>query len=734
MNILMLTMSLGIGGAETHILELSRALVKKGHRVTVAGEGGLFVEPLLAAGASHINAPLHTKRLGALKKARRILTEHIRKEKYDIIHAHARIPAFIGQKLARKFDIPFVTTFHGTFNPVWYWRLLTKTGERTLAVSDDIRDYLMRHYKTDPEKITVTVNGIDTDAFSGGEIPDELRSLPKGEKILTVTRLDKESAWHVFRLIEAMPEIVKERPQARLIIVGGGDVLDEIRKSANAMDTSLGGDHIFVLGPRGDIARILPIADVFVGVSRAAMEAMAARIPVVLSGAQGHLGLFLPEMKEEAISTNFCCRGRAPGTAAQIAKDVLASLRADHAARAEMGAYNRRVISESYSVERMCADALSTYDKTIRAHICRTGDVVISGYYGFDNAGDDALLASISGGLKGRGITRISALSRRGASPAPGVKAVSRFNVFAVRRALKRAKLVISGGGSLFQDATSAKSLVYYASVVRMAHKAGVPVMIYANGIGPIRGESGRRLAAEACHDADYISVREATSKEELCRMGIPAEKIRVTADPVYRTAAQGAPSTVGHKEQIVVSLRELAGKSAQSADCDALEDAVVLALTEICQTHALSARILPMQPKYDARISDRLVRRLTEAGIETSLSSAKTSEEIFSEINTSRAVLAMRLHALIFATACAVPSVAISYDPKVDALMDYLGMPENTVSQHTPNTRELADILHRVLTDETAEEKLRTRALELSSLAETDIEAAMQLLAKSKG
>lgn len=729
MHILMLTMSLGIGGAETHILELTRALIARGHSVTVASGGGLFVEPLIASGARHIDVPLYTKKPGSLARAYRTVAEELRKNSYDIIHAHARIPAFLGQKLARRFDIPFVTTFHGTFNPVWYWRALTRTGERTLAVSDDIRDYLMRYYGTDPEKIRITVNGIDTDAF--GDAADPLPDLPAGERILTVTRLDKECAWHAFRLIEAMPAIVSARPEARLVIVGGGDVLDEIRESADRMDESLGGGRIFVLGPRGDIPKILPAADVFVGVSRAAMEAMAARLPVVLSGAQGHLGVFVPAMTEEAVETNFCCRGRALGSAEEIAQCVITVLEKDAAARRGMGEYNRAVIAEKYSVARMCTDAEETYRRVIAEHVPKWGDVVISGYYGFHNAGDDALLSSIADGLKARGVTKIAALSRRGVSPAVGVKAVSRFHMIAVWRALRHAKLLISGGGSLFQDATSKKSLAYYASVVRAAHRLGVPVMIYANGIGPIGSESGRRLAARACTEADYISVREDTSREELCRMGIDSGKIRVSADPVYRLSGRTAYEK---QAKIVVSLRELAGKAAEEGDSAALEDAVVCALTQVCRERALTAVVLPMQPKYDAAISARLVRRLTEAGVETALSSARTSEEIFDEIGSARAVLAMRLHALIFATASAVPSAAISYDPKIDALMSYLGMPENTLSRFSPDASQIADMLRRILADTDAAEKLRARAADLAVLAEEDVDAAVRLLREKRG
>ncbi len=728
MNVLMLTMSLGIGGAETHILELSRALIARGHKVTVAASGGLFVDSLITAGARHVSVPLHRKDPASLTRAMRVLTKDIKETGYDVIHAHARIPGFLGEILAKRFDIPFVTTFHGTFNPVWYWRMLTRVGERTLAVSDDIKEYLMHYYRTPAEKIHITVNGIDTGAFSADGAKTDL-SLPEGEKILTVTRLDKESAWHAFRLIEAMPEILTVHPRARLVIVGGGDALPEIRALADATDETLGGNRIFVLGPRSDIARLLPGADVFVGVSRAAMEAMAAKIPVVLSGAQGHLGIFTEPLEKEAILTNFCCRGRAPADAHEIAAGVITVLTKSEAERKVMGEYNRSVIEKYYSVRRMTDDAEDLYKRAIREHIPKRGDVLISGYYGFSNAGDDALLSAISTGLRECGVKKIAALSRKNVQPAVGVKPVSRFHPVAVFRAVRHAKLLISGGGSLFQDATSSKSLWYYAAIIRLAHRAGVPVMIYGNGIGPIRRKSNRKIAAAAARRADYISVREPTSKRELISMGIPEEKILVTADPVYRT--HRAADERDAEERIVVSLRELAGQSARQRDGAALEDAVVRALVDVCRRRSLSVRLLPMQPRYDAAISQRVCGRLREAGVEADCSAARSAEEIFGEIKSARAVLGMRLHTLIFATAAGVPTAAISYDPKVDALMDYLNLSDYALSDESPDADEIAAVLTRALTDETLPDHLRARTEALRTLAEKDVDEAVRLWRK---
>ena len=720
-------MSLGIGGAETHVLELSHALAARGHEITVASHGGVFVDPLTASGAHHLEVPLHTKNPAAIRAAYKALTAHLKENRYDVIHAHARIPAFLGHMLARRFDIPFVTTCHLNFSTVWYWRILTRTGERALAVSEDLKQYLTDNYKMPPEKIDVTVNGINLtaidEAAKDADAVEEELSVPAGERILTVTRLDRQCAAYVYRLLNAMPQIVSVRPEARLIIVGGGDVLDEIRTLAAKTDEILGGGHIFVIGPRPDVSRILPMADVFVGVSRAAMEAMAARIPVVLTGHQGHLGVFTEATLPDAIGTNFTCRGRMTASPEDIAHSVLSVLDADADTRRAMGEYNRTVIGEHYSVSRMAGDAEQTYEKAINAHVPQRGDVLISGYYGFQNAGDDALLAAIAGGLKEKGIRNIAALSKSGVQPACGVRSVGRFNVFAVHRAIRNARLVISGGGSLLQDATSTRSLLYYASVIRFAKRVGVPVMIFANGIGPVRKKRSKRIAAKAVQAADYVSVRDEASLNELCALGIPREKIRVTADPVYRVVHPADRTEASRR--IVISLRELAGKSA--ADTAALEDAVVASRSAVLRDRSLSAVLLPMQPQYDAAICTRVCERLAQTGAEAVLSEARTPEAILTEIRGARAVLGMRLHALIFATASAVPAAAISYDPKIDALMDYLHLSDRTLSMDAPAAEAITAQLLRLLAED-ADQGLADRAADLAALAEEDIRAAVAL------
>ena len=122
--------------------------------------------------------------------------------------------------------------------------------------------------------------------------------------------------------------------------------------------------------------------------------------------------------------------------------------------------------------------------------------VVMSGYYGFSNAGDDAILEAIQQAIHEASdhicVTALSndpELTRR----QYGLEAIPRFRVWKVFSALRRCDALLSGGGSLLQDTTSTRSLLYYLTVIRCAHRLGKPVMLYANGIGPVRRPANRR-------------------------------------------------------------------------------------------------------------------------------------------------------------------------------------------------------------------------------------------------
>ena len=156
MKILMATMGLDIGGAETHIVELSKQLRQLGHQVLVVSNGGAYVPEITAAGIRHFSAPMHRRSAGDMLRSLGILDRVIREERPDVVHAHARIPAFLCGLVQKRRHFPFVTTCHGVYQVSGALKLLSNWGEHTLTVSEDIRDYLERQYGIPPQSITLT--------------------------------------------------------------------------------------------------------------------------------------------------------------------------------------------------------------------------------------------------------------------------------------------------------------------------------------------------------------------------------------------------------------------------------------------------------------------------------------------------------------------------------------------------------------------------------------------------
>jgi polysaccharide pyruvyl transferase WcaK-like protein len=162
--------------------------------------------------------------------------------------------------------------------------------------------------------------------------------------------------------------------------------------------------------------------------------------------------------------------------------------------------------------------------------------IAVSGYYGFKNAGDDAILMALVTTIRALAPgAEITVLSH---SPAEtrqlyGVRAINRWNPFGIIWTLLRSDLLLSGGGGLLQDVTGVRSICYYLVVVALALAVGKPVVYYAQGVGPVRTRFGRWLTRIVSNRVDLITVRDQASRDDLLAMGICRPPLVVTADPV---------------------------------------------------------------------------------------------------------------------------------------------------------------------------------------------------------
>ena len=259
------------------------------------------------------------------------------------------------------------------------------------------------------------------------------------------------------------------------------------------------------------------------------------------------------------------------------------------------------------------------------------------------------------------------------------VKSLYRFAAVRLLRAIREADLVISGGGSLLQDVTSKRSLAYYLSVIAAAKWKRKKVMLFAQGIGPIRSRLMRLLTRLVVNRADVITVRDRDSAEELARMGVPAAKVEVTADPVLmlnpesKVMGKAILTEAGldpYKPIIGVSVREWPDNQRCLKQL-----AAAAALGKLSEEYNAQIAILPLQVSKDLADSKLLQSYLPKIRNRVALLQGDYStEEFLSVIGSFRLLIGMRLHALIFAAVMKVPLMAISYDPKVDSFLKAIG------------------------------------------------------------
>lgn len=727
MNILMVTMQMHIGGAETHILELCRALSHRGHHVTLVSNGGVYADMLAADGVRHVPLPLHTKSPLSVLKAKAGLDKCIREGArradgsfigdYDIVHAHARIPAWICGLLWDQYKkhplvregkrVPlfrFVTTAHLNFSVNPLWRRISRWGERTMSVSEDIVDYLVDEYGIPRHHIQTTINGIDMAKFSPDTditpILTEFGLDKNRRRLVYMSRLDEDRAAYAFSIARIAPALAARFPELDILIVGGGTEEAALRRIAEGANAQTGRPIVTMTGGRSDTHLFCAAADVFVGVSRSALEAMSAAKPVIVAGNQGALGIFDESKLEVAVDTNFCCRGCPHLTDDELLCQITALLTEPAEVLAARGQYCRQIIQQYYTADRMAEDYVSLYENALAAPVFSSGksDVVLSGYYGFGNMGDESLLSTITTSLAkavpGVSITVLTRHPQRD-SVRTGLRCVDRMHLLAVCRELQRGSLFLSGGGSLLQDVTSGKSMQYYAALLALARQRGMTTMVYANGIGPIRREKNRTLAQKTLTHCDRISVRDPDSYRMLMDMGIGEDKVRLSADPAFlmelppvevrkKTLARLGVGDLAPGSYVVVSLRRLNRKRDREADGKLAKETAALC-SRLYREKGLTTVLVPMQPQNDAEICTGACAAMREACGEGAcrILQPETATELLTVLTGARLTIAMRLHCLIYAAAAGVPLLGLSYDPKIDALLHCLEQPYSYDAAH---------------------------------------------------
>lgn len=300
------------GGAERSALEVARALVAAGHRSVVISAGGRLVSQLEAEGSEHVTLDIGAKSPRTLLKFA-ALRRLLRELKPDIVHARSRLPAWLGWWALRGASPRphFITTVHGLHSPGRYSAILLR-GERVIAVSQTMRDYVLSHYpRLDPTRVRVIPRGIDPDAFPYGHRPDDawqqafFAQFPQlaGAPLLTLPARGTRLKGH-HDAIELVAELKRRGIDTRLLLLGvlepGRETyVEELRQLLRARGVE---SQVALAAPRTDIRDIYAVSALVLQLSnkpesfgRTVVEALSLCRPV-LGYAHGGVGELLAEL------------------------------------------------------------------------------------------------------------------------------------------------------------------------------------------------------------------------------------------------------------------------------------------------------------------------------------------------------------------------------------------------------------------------------------------------------
>lgn len=355
--------------------------------------------------------------------------------------------------------------------------------------------------------------------------------------------------------------------------------------------------------------------------------------------------------------------------------------------------------------------------------------VVISGYYGFNNSGDEAVLASILQSLR-EASDEVEPVVLSGnpafTEQAYGVRAVSRTDLKAIHRAIRSSDGLISGGGSLLQDVTGWTTIPYYLGIILLAQWAKKPTFIYSQGVGPVTRKMFHPLIKKVFQRTVYISVRDLESAAFLNQIGISSEKINIVPDPVMglrpishreamellrvegiptgepasevRTNVRASEVRTGELAEFVdpapegsPAERVPAGSFAEHAPEGSpsgkrligiairfwqgnqrLLEEVAKCADQLAES-GYTVVFLPFHQPEDIEASREVILKMKHKAY--LLEHQVSPQELMGVVGCCRALIGMRLHSLIYAAAQKTPLVGISYDPKIDNFLGQLGL-----------------------------------------------------------
>jgi len=261
MRVLQILPELNVGGVERGVIDLARAMKKRGEEVHVMSRGGALVQELVKLGVPHYALPVHDKSIWSLRLVKEI-AKIIERERIDIIHARSRVPAWLAYLAARRTSCDFITTCHGYYSKHFMSRIMG-WGKRVIVISHSIGRRMIDDFHVPPERIRLIHRGVDLSQYTFS--PEKyLKPASEKFKIINIGRITPIKGQKEF--IQAIHLLSKQIPNVEAWIVGSPDdrkmeYFEELKLFVQRTGMT---KHIKFLGTRRDIPKLLREADLLV--------------------------------------------------------------------------------------------------------------------------------------------------------------------------------------------------------------------------------------------------------------------------------------------------------------------------------------------------------------------------------------------------------------------------------------------------------------------------------------
>ncbi|MFH1594354.1 MAG: glycosyltransferase family 4 protein [Candidatus Omnitrophota bacterium] len=365
MKVLLLTTHLNIGGVARYTVNLAQGLKERGIEVYVASSGGDLVDTLNKHSIQHIPVSVNTKFEFNPKLILTLfkLLAFVKKKDITLVHSQTRVTQVLACFLSRFSGIAYVSTCHGFFKKKRLGRrLLGAWGRFAIAISDVVREHLIKDLGVKKENVFLIYNGIDTKTFDAARVRDAGRLLKdnlgftKFPVIGSVSRLSPVKGLRY--LLFAMKDLLKDMPEAQLLLVGDGPSKESLLGLARKLGIE---SNVFFAQSTMQTEKFLSIMDIFVfysleeGLGLSLLEALAAEKPCVASDVGG----------VSSIIENNVTGILVPPRDAHLLKEGIVKLLKDPKLASGMARNGRELVQRKFSLEGMVARVVEVYERAI---------------------------------------------------------------------------------------------------------------------------------------------------------------------------------------------------------------------------------------------------------------------------------------------------------------------------------------------------------------------------------